>query len=199
MTVCSPLDTTTSLIMSWLIFAFLQLANKMPLGKLTKAMIQQGYNHLKQIAEEIQKARPNATELKRLSSAFYTVIPHSFGFNVPPTINNQLLLKSKLEMCEALADIQIATTILKDNVHDVTENPVDANYHSLQTRLEYVDKMSDVYRMIETYVKNTHGATHSHYSLEVEDVFQVEKEEEQKRFRPLHNRQLLWHGRHVPG
>ena len=28
--------------------------------------------------------------------------------------------------------------------------------------------------MIETYVKNTHAKTHSHYTLTVEDVFEIE-------------------------
>ncbi|TPX43361.1 hypothetical protein SeLEV6574_g05106 [Synchytrium endobioticum] len=169
-------------------------ANKMPLGKLTKSMIQQGYNYLKQIAQELQKTNPNQTAIKRSSSDFYTVIPHDFGFKVPPVINTKAILKAKLEMCEILSDIQIATTILKNNGNEVTENPLDANYHSLKTELNPIDTNSHEFKLIEDYVKNTHGATHGEYVLQVEDVFEVKKEEEHKRFRNLHNRQLLWHG-----
>ena len=50
---------------------------------------------------------------------------------------------------------------------------------------------------MEQYVANTHGATHSQYSLEVLEVFRVDREGEEKRYKPfskLHNKQLLWHG-----
>ena len=51
--------------------------------------------------------------------------------------------------------------------------------------------------MLQEYVSNTHGATHTQYSLEVMEVFKVEREGEAKRYKPfskLHNKQLLWHG-----
>lgn len=49
----------------------------------------------------------------------------------------------------------------------------------------------------QTYVKNTHGATHGTYTLEIEDAFVIEREGEDARFKPFEadaNRQLLWHG-----
>ncbi len=51
--------------------------------------------------------------------------------------------------------------------------------------------------MLQEYVSNTHAVTHSQYSLEVLEVFKVDREGEGKKYKPfskLHNRQLLWHG-----
>ena len=53
------------------------------------------------------------------------------------------------------------------------------------------------FKVLEKYVKNTHGSTHTLYKLEIEDIFKVERKGEAKRFKPfrkMHNRQLLWHG-----
>ena len=44
---------------------------------------------------------------------------------------------------------------------------------------------------------NTHAPTHSSYSLELMDVFKIERHGETKRYKPfrkLPNRKLLWHG-----
>src|SRR5690349_23090338 len=85
-------------------------AKKMPLGKLAKATILGGYEVLKKIAEIIDKPRTAAItyQLQELSSDFYTVIPHSFGMKVPPVINTAPMVKTKLEMLEALGEIEIA-------------------------------------------------------------------------------------------
>ena len=53
-------------------------AKKMPLGKLGKDTIQSGYKVLKQIESSIQNNRKK--DLMDLSSQFYTLIPHDFGF-----------------------------------------------------------------------------------------------------------------------
>ncbi len=51
--------------------------------------------------------------------------------------------------------------------------------------------------MLQEYVSNTHAVTHSQYSLEVLEVFKVDRKGEGKKYKSfskLHNRQLLWHG-----
>lgn len=53
------------------------------------------------------------------------------------------------------------------------------------------------YDQIKTYVKQTHHRNYHFYDIEVQDIFEVVRHEEEKRFEPfktLHNRQLLWHG-----
>lgn len=51
--------------------------------------------------------------------------------------------------------------------------------------------------MLQEYVSNTHGATHTQYDLELQGIFKVARHGEDKRykaFQKLHNRMLLWHG-----
>jgi len=49
--------------------------------------------------------------------------------------------------------------------------------------------------MVLDYIKNTHAATHSSYSLELINLFAVDREGEAERFtKDIHNKQLLWHG-----
>ena len=51
--------------------------------------------------------------------------------------------------------------------------------------------------MLQEYMANTHAATHSSYTLELVEVFKIEREGEPQRFKPfkkLHNHKLLWHG-----
>ena len=50
---------------------------------------------------------------------------------------------------------------------------------------------------MQEYVRNTHGATHTQYELEIEEAFEVVRAGEEDRFAPfeaMENRQLLWHG-----
>jgi poly [ADP-ribose] polymerase len=45
------------------------------------------------------------------------------------------------------------------------------------------------------YTHNTHASSHNRYSLEVLNIFAVDRENESERFRKdLHNHMLLWHG-----
>ncbi|KAJ3105435.1 Poly [ADP-ribose] polymerase 2 [Physocladia obscura] len=169
-------------------------AKKMPLGKLTKRTIQNGYAELQKISEELN--RPEGARrpvLQQLSSDFYTIIPHSFGMRVPDIIDTAQLLNQKLKMVEALGDIQITTTLLNSlQKGDKSVNPLDSKFDSLKIGMKPVDKSSDTFKLVETYTANTHGHTHSYYKLKVEKEDSFEKVGAK-----LHNRKLLWHGSRI--
>ena len=69
----------------------------MPLGKLGKAQIAKGFEALEAI-EDALSSGASRSRLADLSSAFYTIIPHSFGRNVPPVIDNAEMLQKKFDM-----------------------------------------------------------------------------------------------------
>ncbi|KAJ3319355.1 Poly [ADP-ribose] polymerase 2 [Boothiomyces sp. JEL0866] len=175
-------------------------AKKMPLGKLSKAHIQKGYNVLTRIGDVIRDTPGNYSKLQDLSSEFYTIIPHAFGVRtVPPVINTTEALAKKIEMVEALADIEIATTLMKGLDKEVTEHPSDRNYHSLKRELKPIDKKSKTFNILKKYTDNTHGKTHNYYSLEILDAFEVNRDEETENFDKVgedyhSNKMLLWHG-----
>lgn len=171
--------------------------NRMPLGKLSKSQINKGYQILKEIEEILSKPSSKMEVLLTdCTNRFYTAIPHAFLHNLPPKINNKKILKEKIEMLESLADMEIASKILSKGL-DLNSNPLDDQYASLHCELEPMDHNADEFKMIQRYVSLTHAPTHNTYTLEVLDVFAVNREGESegfKKFKDFPNRQLLWHG-----
>lgn len=52
-----------------------------------------------------------------------------------------------------------------------------------------------MYKTLLKYVANTHASTHTAYKLQVIDIFELNKETENERYRKdIGNKQLLWHG-----
>ncbi|KAH9786476.1 poly (ADP-ribose) polymerase 2 [Citrus sinensis] len=79
------------------------------------------------------------------------------------------LSKSTILKVEALGEIEVATKLLED----------------------------DTEIQIANYLLNTHAKTHSAYSVDIVQIFRVEREGETERFRKFSNsknRMLLWHG-----
>jgi len=173
---------------------------KMPLGKLSKKQIQEGYQTLKSIEKELENSRPNSTELQRLSSDFYTLIPHAYGRGtVPPVIRTVEMLKMKMQMLEALADIEIATKIIKES-NKGTMNPVDSNYEKLKCELVPVERHTQEFKTIKTYVDNSQEPGSSRGRVELVELFKSARQGEAERFKnweKVGDRRLLWHGSRV--
>ncbi|KAK9201869.1 hypothetical protein WN944_017077 [Citrus x changshan-huyou] len=172
-------------------------ANKLPLGKLSKSTILKGYDVLKSIADVIHL--PDRRKLEELSGEFYTVIPHDFGFKKMRdfVIDTPQKLKLKLEMVEALGEIEVATKLLEDDT-EIQADPLYSHYQRLHCQLTPLEVDSLEFSLIANYLLNTHAKTHSAYSVDIVQIFRVEREGETERFRKQFsnskNRMLLWHG-----
>ncbi|KAJ3603236.1 hypothetical protein NHX12_030978 [Muraenolepis orangiensis] len=79
---------------------------KMPLGKLSKRQIDKGFNVLEGIEAALELDQTPA-EHEKLSSRFYSTIPHNFGNSRPPVIDNKNFIDQK----KVLADIEFAQTL----------------------------------------------------------------------------------------
>lgn len=169
---------------------------KMPLGKLSKRQIQSAYALLTEVQQAVSDSVPEA-QILDLSNRFYTLIPHDFGMKKPPLLNNLDYIQAKVQMLDNLLDIEVAYSLLRGGAQDNDNDPIDINYEKLNTKIEVVDKSTQEADIIMQYVKNTHAATHNTYTLEVQEIFKINRDGERQRYRPfeeLHNRQLLWHG-----
>ncbi|WCJ22229.1 Poly [ADP-ribose] polymerase 2 [Euphorbia peplus] len=171
-------------------------ANKLPLGKLSKSTILKGYDVLKRIADVI--GTTNKQHLDQLSGEFYTVIPHDFGFKKMRefVIDTPQKLKHKLEMVEALGEIELATKLLEDE-QGIQEDPLYCHYSRLHCDLTPVDVDSEEFSMVAMYMRNTHAKTHSQYTVDIVQIFKVSRKDEGERFTKfstMKNRMLLWHG-----
>ncbi|XP_015693725.1 poly [ADP-ribose] polymerase 2-A isoform X2 [Oryza brachyantha] len=171
-------------------------ADKLPLGKLSKSTILKGYDVLKRISNVISRA--DRRQLEQLTGEFYTVIPHDFGFKKMREfiIDTPQKLKAKLEMVEALGEIEIATKLLEDDSTD-QDDPLYARYKQLCCDFTPLEVDSEEYSMIKTYLSNTHGKTHTGYTVDIVQIFKVSRHGEMERFQKFSsagNRMLLWHG-----
>lgn len=166
---------------------------KAPLGKLTSAQIKFGYSALKKIDSLIQANKTSGDQLIKACDEFYTRIPHDFGMRRPPIINTKELVKEKLTLLEALGDIQIAMKLIQGG-DKTEEHPIDRHYRDLHCELNPLSNDHDTVGLIKKYVKQTHGQTHTGYSLDVLDVYEISREGEEQKFVDYGNRMLLWHG-----
>ena len=96
-------------------------ANKLPLGKLSKSTLKQGFEHLHELASLIKhpsladnKYKTSQKEaIEDFSNKYYSTIPHEFGRNRPPAIDNNEILRSEISMLDTLTDMEVANTIMK--------------------------------------------------------------------------------------
>jgi poly [ADP-ribose] polymerase len=180
-------------------------ANKLPLGKLSKATINRGFQALKDLSAVLDgmNAQSNA-EVERLSNLFYSVIPHAFGRNRPPVIRDNNHLKKEIELLESLSDMKEAAAMLKGSLKDDSGvHQLDRQFNGLNMdEMSPLDPSSQEFTELETYLLDSKGATH-YLSYKVEDIFRIERQGELDRFEKSEyskvssNRRLLWHGSRV--
>jgi len=171
---------------------------KMPLGKLSKKQIETAYKILTEVLEMLKTETGSESKYLDASNRFFTLIPHDFGMRSPPRLDNPDLVKTKIDMLDNLLEIEVAYSLLSGGEEDSKgQDPIDAHYNKLNTDISMLPKDGDEWKILETYVKNTHASTHTLYSLEIQQIFKIERKDESKRFKPfkkLPNHMLLWHG-----
>ncbi|RDD42983.1 Poly [ADP-ribose] polymerase 1 [Trichoplax sp. H2] len=171
---------------------------KMPLGNLSKKQIEDAYQVLGNLQDLISN-QSSRTKIVDATNKFYTLIPHDFGLKAPAILDDPKLIQAKTSMLDDLLDIAVAYNLIK-TAKDSGKDPVDTHYESLKTDLDLLDHGSDEFEMVQKYTKNTHASTHSSYTLEVKEVFKVNRHGEEGRYedyKDFHNRMLLWHGSRV--
>ncbi|CAN6684492.1 unnamed protein product [Malus baccata var. baccata] len=170
--------------------------SEMPLGKLSKANIQKGFEALTEI-QNLLNNNGHAPSTKEsliidASNRFFTVIPSIH----PRVIRDEDDFKSKVKMLEALQDIEIASRLVGFDAD--SDDSLDEKYKKLQCDIDPIPHDSEDYQLIEKYLLTTHAPTHTDWSLELEEVFALEREGEFNKFAPyrkkLKNKMLLWHG-----
>lgn len=183
-------------------------ANKMPLGKLSKATILRGFEQLKSLSalfddptlaqSTYSTSLPSATE--HLSNTYYSLIPHDFGRYRPPIIRDQRTLKREVELLESLSDMKIAADLMKADRKTDTVHHLDRKFQGLGLQeMTPLKRTTKEFKTLEKYLSGTVGSTHG-YKYTVIDIFRIERDGERTRFRNspfasvASDRRLLWHG-----
>lgn len=184
-------------------------ANKLPLGKLSKATITRGFQQLKDLAGLMDDSSLAASKwnmsfgaaIEHLSNTYYSLIPHAFGRNRPPVIAQTSMLKKEIELLESLSDMKDAAEIMKvDKKKTDTMHPLDRQFQGLNlNEMTTLDSSSNEFSMLAKYLVDFTGATH-HVNYKVEQIFRIERQGEKERFDSSpyasikSDRRLLWHG-----
>ncbi|EMD41273.1 hypothetical protein CERSUDRAFT_127918 [Gelatoporia subvermispora B] len=188
-------------------------ANKLPLGKLAKSTILNGFAALKILSEVIANpagdvAREHGgfvSATQELTGRYYSIIPHVFGRNRPRVINDITVLKQELELVDALGDMEVASKLIQGSIpRDAAGkpmNPLDAHFRSLElSAMAPIARASGEFAALQAYTRDTHGSTH-HFNVDIVHAFRVEREGETKAWcqngfdkLPEGERMLLWHG-----
>lgn len=166
---------------------------QMPLGKISAKQIQLAMTTLKEISCLIQQ---NGTigQLREASNRFYTLIPHALSVDRPPIIDSLVDVNAKNEMLESLLSMELIYGFLNQTTGEKI-NPMDACYQKLKANITQLDKNSPEFSFMCEMVRNTHGSTHRAYTLEVLEIFKVQRDGEDERFtRHIQNQATLWHG-----
>lgn len=78
-------------------------------------------------------------------------------------------------LLQEIASKLIASSTPKDD-EGRPINPLDANFRSLHlTSMDPVAPGSKEFTALEMYTRDTHGATHQHYQVQVQNAFRVER------------------------
>ncbi|XP_019406185.1 PREDICTED: poly [ADP-ribose] polymerase 2 isoform X1 [Crocodylus porosus] len=166
---------------------------KAPLGKLTAEQIRAGYRSLQKVEACLQEGSTGRALLDACNE-FYTRIPHDFGLRTPPMIRTKQELQEKMQLLEALGEIEIAIKLVCSERQD-HEHPLDRHYHRLGCELCALDRDTHDFQVLEQYLLTTHAPTHRDYSMELLEAFALRRPSEETTFRAdLPNRVLLWHG-----
>lgn len=171
---------------------------KMPLGKLGKQTLNEGFEILKEIEVELKKKSPSHSVLSNLSSQFYTKIPHNFGFQRMENfiLDTKEKLKAKIEMIESLGDITIATKIISDEKEEDESKLLFSYYKKLHCEIKPINPKEKIYDILNTYLTAKSKTTTR--KLKLLEAFEIEREGEKERFNEkIGNKRLLWHGTRI--
>lgn len=184
-------------------------ATKMPLGKLSKRTLQQGFTALKDLADLVRDpsisvsrfGAPFNTAVTDLSSRYWTLIPHAFGMRRPLLINNTDIIKKEVDLLDSLTDMQAANEIMKKAEKKQKEaermNQLDRQFAGLGLdEMTPLESSSGEFQGISEYLSKSAGSTH-HIKYHLQDVFRIERQGEAARFTKSpknSDRRLLWHG-----
>ena len=168
--------------------------DKLPLGKISQSQIDKAYEILNEINENLTDKKL----LADLSSNFYMLIPYSCGRSSPPIIDNKKLLGKYVELLNELSNLvygSAAITKLKKDKGNMLKL-----YQDLHTDITPLEKTNKMYKLLESYIKNSKAPTH-HFNYKIMDIFEINREDERTSYdkftKKIDNKMLLFHGTRV--
>ena len=183
-------------------------SKKMPLGKLSSSTLTHGLTILKQIEDELNNKNPNKENLTKLTSQFYSQIPHNFGFKkmVNFIIDSKEKIKEKIDMINSLGDMKITLHILEtaDSDEEEFENQEEKQlydcYKKLNCDIRSISKDEEIYSKLNKYLTakiNSNDDYDYRNKLSLIKAYEISRHGEIEKFKDYGNKKLLWHGSRI--
>ena len=167
-----------------------------PLGLLTKNQIQKGNDILDEIESLLSSRKTEYTDedLQKLSSKFYTIIPHSLG-NTEETLKKAILnsydkIEDKRDLLQLMEDMMEIINNFSDSNQ---ESEIEIKYRALNCNIEVLDNSSSEYTSISSLVKSSCKDTQN-----IKNIYSLKRKNEWERFTDkIFNTRLLFHGSRI--
>jgi poly [ADP-ribose] polymerase len=167
-----------------------------PLGVLTLGQIDKGEEILEELFVQFKKKKKDASEMERLSSEFYTAIPHRIGRSRSAV--QDAIIDTLEEFHQKQETLQLMKDMLQVNGEGgnvLYDAHVDAEYDALGCKIEALEKKDKTYREIADYVVDSQVKIDS---IEVHNVYTLKRDKEWKDFASkITNQKLLFHGSNI--
>jgi len=160
---------------------------KCPLGQLSLDQIDKAKEILEEARTIVHKRKPDVSELNRLTSAYYSNIPHVLGHRINADLlrfDDDPKIDKALDILDVFADAKNVQAVIS------RKSAIDSQYATLKADLEWVDPLDPTWKWIEKMVHETRAHNHSGLGkLKVHKIFALKRNSEEKNF--LENAQRI--------
>lgn len=154
--------------------------NKCALGQLSLDQINKAKDILNEARTIVHKKKPDTSELNKLTSSYYSNIPHV----LPHRISADILRFDSDERIDKAFDILDVFSSAKDVQGIIAKkNAIDSQYNTLNAKLDYVDPSDPVWKWVDAMLHGTKASNHGFLgNLKTHKVFKVARTNEDKYF-----------------
>lgn len=160
---------------------------KCPLGQLSLDQIDKAKEILEEARQIVHAKKPDISELNRLTSSYYSNIPHVLGHRINADLlrfDNDPKIDKALDILDVFADAKNVQAVISK------KSAVDSQYATLKAELEWIDPLDPTWKWIDRMVHDTRAHNHSGLGkLKVHKIFRLKRNNEDKAF--LENAQRI--------
>lgn len=153
---------------------------KCPLGQLSADQIDKAKQILEEARLIVHAKKPDASELNKLTSLYYSNIPHVLGARINADalrFDNDPKIDKALDILDVFADAKNVQAVFSK------KSAVDSQYATLNADLEFIDPMDPTFKWIDKMVHDTRAYNHQALGkLKVHKVFRLKRNAEDKNF-----------------
>ncbi len=154
---------------------------KCPLGQLSIDQLTKGKDILEEARKIIHMTKVDKQELNKLTNAYYSNIPHNFGYTRLDAdmlrLDNDAKIDKAFDILDVFGDAKNVQAVISK------KSAVDSQYATLKADLEYVEPGDPTFKWLDAMLHETRASNHSNLGkLKVHKIFKVKRNNEEKYF-----------------